>query len=119
MSNPFWHIELTTTDVEKAKAFYGEVFDWKLYTVEGPMSYIEVETGSRPDGSIMALPDPGVPVAWKVQVKVDDIDKTLERVKELGGKVLKEKTKVPNMGWFAAIADPQGGVLGVWQDMNL
>jgi predicted enzyme related to lactoylglutathione lyase len=30
MANPFVHVELMSTDVGKAKAFYGELFDWKL-----------------------------------------------------------------------------------------
>ena len=30
MANPFVHIELATTDVDKAKSFYQALFDWKL-----------------------------------------------------------------------------------------
>ena len=30
MSNPFVHVELMSTDVDKAKSFYGGLFDWKL-----------------------------------------------------------------------------------------
>ena len=30
MGNPFVHVELMSTDVGKAKAFYGKLFDWKL-----------------------------------------------------------------------------------------
>lgn len=118
MGNPFWHIELMTSDVEKAKAFYGQLFDWKLQADEGPMPYTLIDTGTPPGGGLMALPEPGVPVAWTVYVKVDDVEKTLVKVREFGGKVFKEKTEVPDMGWFAIIADPQGGVLGIWQDAN-
>lgn len=32
MGNPFVHVELNTTDREKAKAFYRGLFDWKLAT---------------------------------------------------------------------------------------
>ena len=34
MANPFVHVELNTTDVAKAKAFYGKLFGWKLEDVE-------------------------------------------------------------------------------------
>jgi len=27
MTNPFVHVELATTDVDKAKSFYGSLFD--------------------------------------------------------------------------------------------
>ncbi len=30
MANPFVHVELNTTDIEKAKTFYGQLFNWKL-----------------------------------------------------------------------------------------
>jgi predicted enzyme related to lactoylglutathione lyase len=30
MGNPFVHVELMSTDVAKAKSFYGKLFDWNL-----------------------------------------------------------------------------------------
>ena len=30
MANPFVHVELNTSDVDKAKSFYGKLFDFKL-----------------------------------------------------------------------------------------
>ena len=33
MANPFVHVELNTTDVAKAKNFYGKLFDWKMEDV--------------------------------------------------------------------------------------
>ena len=36
MANPFVHVELATTDINKAKGFYGKLFDWKLEDM--PMS---------------------------------------------------------------------------------
>jgi predicted enzyme related to lactoylglutathione lyase len=116
MGNPFWHIELITSDVGKAKDFYGKVFDWKLNDAPGPMPYTLIDTGEKPGGGMMALPEPNVPVAWMVYVKVDDVAKTVENVKEFGGQIFKDKTEVPGIGWFAVIGDPQGAALGVWQD---
>ena len=44
MANPFVHIELHTQDTEKAKKFYGELFEWTLedypdmnYTMKFPI----------------------------------------------------------------------------------
>ena len=36
MGNPFVHAELMTTDVAKAKAFYGKLFDWQLEDTQMP-----------------------------------------------------------------------------------
>jgi catechol 2,3-dioxygenase-like lactoylglutathione lyase family enzyme len=41
MSNPFVHIELNTNDIDKAKSFYGSLFDWKLNNVQMPVQIVE------------------------------------------------------------------------------
>ncbi len=33
MANPFVHVELATTDLGKAKDFYGKLFSWTLEDV--------------------------------------------------------------------------------------
>ena len=46
MGNPFVHVELMSTDVGKAKAFYGELFDWKLEDMDmGDMTYTMIKVG--------------------------------------------------------------------------
>jgi predicted enzyme related to lactoylglutathione lyase len=35
MANPFVHVELMTSDMAKAKAFYSGLFDWKLEDIPG------------------------------------------------------------------------------------
>jgi hypothetical protein len=47
MGNPFVHVELMSTDVDKAKSFYGKLFDWKLEDMDmGDMTYTQ---GGRGD----------------------------------------------------------------------
>lgn len=36
MANPFVHIELMSSDVGKAKAFYGKLFNWQLEDMPMP-----------------------------------------------------------------------------------
>ena len=47
MGNPFVHIELTTSDVGRAKSFYKSLFDWKLKDVPmgGGQTYTMVDVG--------------------------------------------------------------------------
>ncbi|MHC4251658.1 MAG: VOC family protein [Planctomycetota bacterium] len=122
MGNPVCHFELMTTDAEAAKEFYGKLFDWKLQT--GPEApggmppYTLIDAGTPPMGGIMAKPDPAIPTSWSLYIQVDSLDATVAKVAELGGSVLKEKSEVPGMGWFAVISDPQGGVIGVWEAMR-
>ncbi len=38
MANPFVHLELNTTDLKKAQAFYGGLFGWQFQDMDmGPM----------------------------------------------------------------------------------
>ena len=65
MANPFVHIELNSTDVQKAKSFYGQLFDWKLEDVPmGPMTYTMIGVGAGTGGGITQQMMPGAPSAW-------------------------------------------------------
>ncbi|MFH1136724.1 MAG: VOC family protein [Pseudomonadota bacterium] len=116
MGNPFNWVELTTHDVEGAKAFYGRLFDWKLNEMATPMGpYVLAETGEKPGAGMMGLPEPGVPTTWTVYVHVDDIRAYAAKVEELGGKVEKGPFEVPDVGWIAIVSDPQGAYFGLYQ----
>ncbi len=75
MANPFVHLELNSTDVGKAKTFYGKLFDWKLEDVEmGPTgAYTMIKVGEGTGGGIMQQLIPGASSAWLAYVQVDDI----------------------------------------------
>ena len=78
MANAFVHTELNTTDVAKAKGFYGKLFDWKLEDL--PMdggSYTMIKIGEGTAGGIMPNPIPGAPSFWLTYVLVDDIEAAL------------------------------------------
>ncbi len=116
MANPFVHIELNTTDVKKAKEFYGKLFSWKLEDVpagEGSYTMINVEKGTG--GGIMKHPVPGAPSSWLAYVEVDDIGASTKKAKDLGATVMKEVTEVMGMGWFSVIIDPTGAALALWK----
>jgi len=116
MANEFAHIELMTHDLEAAKAFYTELFDWEWE--ESPMeqgTYWMIKTGKDPMGGMMKAPQPEIPPYWMVYTKVEDVAGILEKVKELGGEVFVEATPIPGMGAFGTFKDPTGGVMSVWE----
>jgi uncharacterized protein len=117
MANPFVHVELATTDLDKAKSFYQSLFDWKLNEMEmgGGMSYTLIEVGEGTGGGMMKHPMPGAPSAWLAYVNVDDVAAATATAKSLGATVLREVTEVPNAGSFSIIIDPTGAMLGLWQ----
>jgi predicted enzyme related to lactoylglutathione lyase len=117
MANPFVHVELSTTDPDKAKAFYGQLFSWKLEDMPmGPgMTYTMIQPGEGTGGGLMKQVIPNAPSAWLAYVIVDDVKAATAKAKSLGATVMKDVTEVPKMGWFTIIIDPTGAALGLWQ----
>lgn len=116
MANPFVHVELNTTDVPAAKAFYGKLFDWTLEDVDMPGGqYTMIKVGAGTGGGLMKHPVPGAPSAWLAYVAVDDIAAATRKAKSLGATVMKDVTEVMGSGWLSIIIDPTGAALGLWK----
>jgi len=124
---------LHTRDPAAATRFYGAVFGWGTFTLDGgremwtvagygdhlgrenpPERERLVEMGA-PDGfedvvaAVNPLPDdqPGVPAFWDVTFAVDDAEAIAQQAAELGGAVIAPPFDVP---WvrLTVLADPQG-----------
>ena len=108
--------ELMTTDPAAAAAFYGKLFGWGVQTMDmGTGPYIVVKAGETSVGGIMAMPPDAaaMPPAWGCYVTVDNVDQTLARCSELGGKTLVPPMDIPGVGRMAVLQDPQGAVVSV------
>jgi predicted enzyme related to lactoylglutathione lyase len=116
MPNPFVHVELSTTNLRKAKAFYGEMFNWKLSDVPMPDgNYTTVGVGKGTGGGMLKQTVAGAPSAWLAYVEVQDIDATTKKAKKLRAKIITDVTDVMGMGWLSVIVDPTGGKIGLWE----
>ena len=123
MANPFVHVELSTTDLGKAKSFYQSLFNWQLKDEDmgGGMSYTMISVGEGTGGGMMKHPVPGAPSAWLPYVLVDDIAAATAKAKSLGATVAREVTEVPNAGSFSIIIDPDrraSGALAAKEGVN-
>lgn len=112
-------VELSTSDVEGAKRFYGEVFGWGEETSEagGPMPYTEFKQGGRSVAGMMALsPDmpAGTPPFWMPYFQPADIEKTVGEAAALGATVMVPPSPIPG-GTFAIVVDPQGAAFGLFR----
>jgi predicted enzyme related to lactoylglutathione lyase len=117
MANPFVHVELMTSDVQKAKSFYSRLFRWQLEEMEGSPAgaYTLIKVGEGTGGGMMKDPRPGATSAWMPYVLVDNVDDSTREAESLGAKVMKPVDEVPNMGRFSIITDPTGAMLGLWE----
>jgi len=114
VTNRFNWVEIRVRDLEKAKKFYGNLFDWKISGDENKdFAYWLIDTGEKPGGGMWRFPQ-GKPLGVLVYILVDDIDKTLEKVVKLGGKVVVPKSKEGENA-MATIADTDGNLFGLYQ----
>src|SRR5215831_14635668 len=99
MPNPFVHVELNTTDLDQAKAFYGKLFDWTLEDTPMPDgTYTLIKVGGGTGGGMMKHPMPGAPSMWLAYVAVDDAQASTEKAKALGATVIVDVQEIPNVG---------------------
>jgi predicted enzyme related to lactoylglutathione lyase len=114
---PCW-VDLTTTDVEAAKRFYGAVLGWTARKSSGN-DYIFFERDGATVAGLQTLMDEqraqGMPPSWSMYVHTDDAGATVARATELGAAVLGEPFAIPGAGRMGALADPQGGVVLLWE----
>ena len=52
-------------------------------------------------------------------ISVESIDESMEKVKELGGKIILPKQEVPNVGWIATAVDPEGNQIALLQPKRM
>jgi predicted enzyme related to lactoylglutathione lyase len=113
--------DLTTTDQEGAKVFYGELFGWEAAdTAIGDGAYYSMmRIGGKDVAAISAQPrqqrDAGAPPAWNSYVTVDIAEDALERAKQLGATVHADAFDVFDAGRMGVIQDPQGAYFLVWE----
>lgn len=109
-----WH-DLNTTDVEAAKRFYGELFGWSFEDSENN-GYCHISSGEEMIGGLRRREEgEHGPPSWLGYVLVDDVPAAVERVGGGGGQVYMPATTMPDVGTFAVVADPSGGVVAPWR----
>ena len=106
------HFEIVGKDGKALQRYYSELFGWALdtsnpggYGITDPASTgPAVGIGSTPDGSTGHVTG---------YVRVNDINETLAKVKDLGGSVVMPKFSPDGSAQLALVADPEGHVVGL------
>ncbi len=113
------HFDMVADDIERAKAFYGEVFGWKFRKYEGgEQEYWLITTGEAPEPGIdggLSKRTPQNP-ALVNNIGVKSVDESSEDIKRNGGKVLVPKAPIPGVGYFAVCVDTESNTFGIFQD---
>ena len=113
------HLEIPADDMERVSKFYAGVMGWTTKKVPG-MDYTMVYTGpERKTSEVTAgvMPRRGAEHRHiTAYLGVDSVDERVAKVKDLGGKILMQKTAIPGYGWFAICRDTEGNRFALWEE---
>jgi len=119
------HFEIPADNLARAKKFYSTIFGWKMNEIP-EMNYVLVGTTESDEktgvpkepgginGGMLKREDPVKSVVVTISVK--SIDQTAATIEKNGGKMIRAKMPVGDMGFAAYFKDPEGNVVGLWQN---
>src|ERR1700694_2501256 len=116
---PSW-VDLTTTDVEASKRFYGELFGWEWVASDTPRggTYWTANIDGEPVAGLSShsqeLAGQGIPSTWNSYVNVDNVDKTTAKAVAAGAQVIAPATDIGDTGRMSVVKDPGGPPIGMW-----
>ncbi len=119
------HFEIPADDLDRAKKFYSEVFEWKLNDLGPAMgnyvlaSTVEVDENQMPkevgaiNGGLMPRKDK---VKHPVLVMdVDSVAEYIEKIKKAGGELVEGPMDIPQMGKYAYVKDTESNIIGIFE----
>lgn len=108
--------DLSTTDLARSKAFYGQLFGWGFTPVQGTDQAAEIVAGGTPIGTLRAADGSISVFNGVVYVQVSDLRASCEQAKALGGTVAPGfPFDLPGgIGAIALVVDPGGHPIGLY-----
>ena len=111
------HFEITVEDPERAISFYKKVFGWDI-NKWGPIDYWLIKAGEDEEPGINGaiMPKQNSYPGTINTVSVNSIETFIEKIRNSGGKVIREKTPILGLGYFAYCQDTEGNIFGIMQE---
>jgi uncharacterized protein len=106
------HFEIPADDIQRAKAFYSNLFGWKIEGIQG-MDYMMIDVFGAPGGGMMKRMHPDQQITE--YIGVSSVDEYAAKVEKLGGKIIVPKKAVPGMGYFVICMDTENNAFGIWE----
>ncbi len=122
--HPPVHFEIPASDIKRASNFYKELFGWDIKSAPGFEDYsiiytLPVDDNNMPrgygiNGGMMKQENSETGIIN--YINVEDIDKYLAKLEELGGTILMPKMPIKGIGWNAVVQDTEGNTFGMMQN---
>jgi predicted enzyme related to lactoylglutathione lyase len=106
--------ELSTTDVDRAESFFGDLLGWEYESDDS--GYASIRNAGRLNGGMREQTEQerGVPPSWLPYFTVESANEAARQAAHAGGSTLVPTSEV-HIGRFAVIADPQGAPFAVFE----
>ena len=113
---PCW-IELTTSDSDRGRAFYAQLFGWHAEEPNAEFGgyFNFVKDGVPVAGGMASQPGGGVSNVWSIYLASPDANATTRLATEHRGAVHVQPMDVAGLGTMAMVGDAGGAAIGVWQ----
>ena len=112
MPHPVVHTEIRSTDPDATRAFFADLFGWKVASEGAYPGYTFIDTGVDGGPFVAIGPRQAADDEVLFFIGVQDVAATLARAEELGGKVVQPAQQVPGTS-FGVFEDAQGHRVGV------
>jgi predicted enzyme related to lactoylglutathione lyase len=112
MSHPVVHTEIRSQDPDATRAFFADLFGWKVASEGAFPGYTFIDTGAVGGPYVAIGPRQGAEDEVLFFVGVEDVAATLTKAEELGGKIIQPAQQVPGTT-FGVFADIHGHKVGV------
>lgn len=113
-ANTLTWTELHSTDRDRARTFYTDVFGWTHEDMDmGGGVYTVFSSGGNPVCGLFDQTSEGMPSFWLVYFDVDDCKATTEQAQAMGARVMMGPENVPTVGVISVLTDPQGAGFGL------
>ncbi|HKG24128.1 MAG TPA: VOC family protein [Thermomicrobiales bacterium] len=113
--------DLMTTDPERAKAFYAELFGWTVKPMPmGDFTYEMLANGDNDFGGVMPFStEHGVPSHRTSYIYVPSVDEATATATRSGATVYVPPSDIPGVGRFSVLGDPQGATFATFTDTSM
>ncbi len=117
---PIVHVEISSTDNDKQKAFYGALLGWQATDIlMGPdFTYTMFDLGNNMGVALSEVGEGLKQGDVILYFESDDLDADMARVSELGGQVILPRQDVPGFGSLGMFLDPTGNRVAFWQSAD-
>src|SRR5215475_14759961 len=117
--NPVVHFEMPYDDRQRMAKFYESAFGWQTQLLDEDMGNYVLATTTETDAQGPKMPGringgffakkPDWPAQHpSIVIAVDDIDESIRKVRDAGGRVLGEPVEIPGVGRYVSFTDTEG-----------